>query len=626
MGRAFLIGIAAGIFAAGFAFADSPSVTAVLSNSETAVGETVELQIKVTGPGDPQAPEQIPAEGLEIYRTGEDASSEIKFGAGGMQVTRSVTYTYTVLPKSAGRFTIPPQTIRVGNNSLPTPELTLNVADAPGRSSGARPSRGTQSQSVRASDLVFAELVVPKKTAFVGEIVPVQIRMGFDPRVRPRLIEPPEITGQGFTAQKLQEGGQNSETINGRPYDVVTYKTAIAAARAGKFEVGPVKARAQLLVPRARSAPRPRSRSPFDLFDLNDPFSDPFFSNPFAQMGERRDVEIKSEPVALEVKPLPPNAPPSFSGAIGNLTMTTDAKPNSVQVGDPITVTTAISGRGNFDRVNAPVVEDERGWHKYPPSSKFKQDDEVGISGTKTFETVLSPNEKKQSLPLLAFSYFDPVKEQYVTLHSETIPITVQGGTAATQNIATTQPGSPTPAIGTRPASAAQSTAKAQDILYQLTERPRTAESFAPIYTHRVFWGAQGIPLLALVGFAVWRIRKAGINNRQAQRIAALHHEAAELMHNLRRKDASPREYYAEASRIIRVKTALASASSGIDPNIVDAETAAHTFHLNSDERDRLRRLFEQSDEWQYSGAHNGPGRISQENRREVLELIENLK
>ena len=76
--------------------------------------------------------------------------------------------------------------------------------------------------------------------------------------------------------------------------------------------------------------------------------------------------------------------------------MTTEAKPKTVQVGDPITVTNTISGRGNFDRVNAPVIEDERGWHKYPPSSKFKQDDEVGLSGTKTFETVLSPNEKKQ--------------------------------------------------------------------------------------------------------------------------------------------------------------------------------------------------------------------------------------
>ena len=624
MGRAFLIGITAGIFAAGFAFADSPTTTAVLSSSETVVGETVELQIKVTGPGDARPPEEISIDGLEIHGTGQSRQFEIH----NFSTSSSVTYNYTILPLRAGKFTIPPQIVHAGGSLLRTPELTLNVADSPGRSSNARPSRGTQSQSVRASDLVFAELIVPKKTAYVGEIVPVQIQMGFDPRVRPRLIEPPEITGQGFTAQKLQESGQNSETINGRPYDVVTYKTAITAARAGKFELGPVKAKAQVLVPRARSAPRTRSRSPFDLFDLDDPFSDPFFSNPFAQMGERREVEIKSEPVALEVKPLPPNAPPSFSGAIGNFTMTTDAKPKSVQVGDPITVTTEIAGRGNFDRVNAPVVEDERGWHKYPPSSKFKQDDEVGLSGTKTFETVLSPNEKKQSLPLLAFSYFDPVKEQYVTLRSEAMPITVQGGTAATQNVATPQPASSRTSgtTPTRAAPAAATAAKPPDILYQLTERPRATESFAPIYKRRVFWGVQVIPLLALIGFAVWKIRRARINNRQAQRIAALHHEAAELMHNLRRKDASPREYYAEASRVVRVKTALASAGRGIDPNIVDAETAADTFKLNSDERDRLRRLFEQSDEWQYSGAHNGPGRISPENRREVLELIENLK
>jgi len=621
MGRAFLIGITAGILAAGFAFADSPSVTAVLSNSEIVVGETVELQIKVTGPGDARPPEEISVDGMEIHATGQSRQFEIHNFA----TSSSVTYNYTILPLRAGRFTIPPQTVRAGGNLLKTPELTLNVADSPSRPSGVRPSRGTQTQSVRASDLVFAELIVPQKTAYVGEIVPVQIRMGFDPRVRPRLIEPPEITGQGFTAQKLQESGQNSETINGKPYDVVTYKTAIAAARAGKFEVGPVKAKAQVLVPRPRSAPRSRSRSPFDLFELDDPFSDPFFSNPFAQIGERREIEIKSEPVALEVKPLPPKAPPSFSGAIGNFTMTTDAKPKSVQVGDPITVTAAVSGRGNFDRVNAPVVEDERGWHKYPPSSKFKQDDEVGISGTKTFETVLSPNEKKQSLPLLAFSYFDPVKEQYVTVRSEPIAISVQGGAVAA-NVAATQPGSSPPTTATRPVPAIQSTAKPQDILYQLTERPRFTESFAPIYTRRVFWGAQLIPLLALIGFAVWKIRRAKINNREAQRLAALHHEAAELMHKLRRNDASPREYYAEASRVVRVKTALASGSRGIDPNVVDAETAADTFKLNSDERDQLRRLFEQSDEWQYSGAHNGPGRISSESRREVLELIENLK
>jgi BatD DUF11 like domain len=607
------------ITGAQFAYADSPSVTAVLNSSEASLGETVHLEMRITGARGAEAPEEIMVDGLEIRRTGTSQRIEMN----NLTLTSSVVYDYTVMPMRAGRFTIPPQTIRVGNNSLRTPALTLNVTDSSGRSSAGRSARDTQATSP--NNLVFAELIVPSKTAYVGEIVPVQIRMGFDPRVRPRLIEPPEVSGQGFTAQKLQQSGENSETIGNRLYEVVTYKTAIAAARAGKFEIGPVKAKAQIVVPRRQSAPRSRPRSPFDLFDQDDPFSDPFFSNPFSQLGERRDVEIKSEPVALEVKPLPPNAPPSFSGAIGNFTMTTEAKPKSVQVGDPITVTSTISGRGNFDRVNAPVVEDEHGWHKYPPSSKFKQDDEVGISGTKTFETVLSPNEKKQSLPLLAFAYFDPVKGQYVTLHSEPIPINVQGGAAVAQNAGATQSTSPAPATAAaRPSS--QAAAKPQDILYQLTELPSKAESFAPIYTQRVFWAAQLIPLLALIGFAGWKIRRARIDNREAQRISALQHEATDLMHKLHRNDVSPREYYAEASRVVRVKAALASGNRRIDPNMVDLETAAETFKLNNDSRDRLRWLFEQSDEWQYSGAHNGPGRVSPESQREVLELIQNLR
>src|SRR4029434_5371326 len=423
-----LLALFAVVGIAQIARADSPSVTAVLSNSEATVGETVDLQIKVTGPGDARPPEEISIDGLEIHSTGTSRQFEIH----NFSTSSSVTYNYTILPLRAGRFTIPPQTVHAGGKILRTPELALNVADAPGQQQTTRPGRsaqGTQSQSSNARDLVFAELIVPKKTAYVGEIVPVQIRMGFDARVHARLSEPPDVTGHAFASQKLQQSSQNLETINGRPFEVVTFKTAIAAARAGKFEIGPVKAKAQVVVPRRRNAPR--SRSPFDLFDLDDPFSDPFFSNPFAQMGERREIQVNSDPVALEVRPLPPNAPPSFSGAIGSFTMATDAKPKSVQVGAPITVTTTIAGRRNCARVNAPLLEDDRGWHKYPPSSKFKQDDEVGISGTKTFEMVVSPNENKQSLPVLAFSYFDPAKEQYVTLHSEPTAITVQGGAAA---------------------------------------------------------------------------------------------------------------------------------------------------------------------------------------------------
>jgi BatD DUF11 like domain len=590
--------------------ADAPRVTAVLSNSEAAVGQTVQLQIKITGDRAAEAPEKIPVEGLEINRTG----TEQHFEMNNFNVSSSVIYNYTILPLKSGTFKIPPQTIRISSSSLRTPELTLNVADSPGRSSSSRSNRDVQPGN--ANKLVFAELIVPKKIAFVGEMVPVEIRLGFDPRAHPKLVDGPEITGQGFTAQKLQQSQENLETVNGRSYDVVTFKTAVAAARAGKFEIGPVKAKAQVSLPRRPSTSR--SRSPFDLFNLDDPFSDPSFADPFGQLAERREMDVESEPATFEVKPLPANAPPSFSGAVGNFTMMTDAKPKNVQAGDPITVTSTISGRGNFDRVNAPAFEGERGWHKYPPSSKFKQDDDVGISGTKSFETVISPNEKKQALPAFVFSYFDPLKEKYLTLRSDAIPISVQGGAAPSPSTVASQP-----AVATPDAVAAKASPKPQDILYQLTERPARVQSFTPLFARPIFWIAQLIPLAALLGFAGWKIRQAKIDNREAQRIGALQQEAAELMRKLRRDDSSPQEYYAEASRIVRVKAALAR---NVDPNAVDAETAIAAFQLDEDSRQRLRRLFERNDELTYSGAQNGAEVISSENRREVLELIENLR
>jgi hypothetical protein len=597
-------------FGAISALADSPSVTAVLSNSQVAVGETVRLQIRVTGSRSAETPATINVDGLEIHRTG----TEQHFEMNNMTVSSSVIYDYTVLPQKPGTFKIPSQTIRVASTSLATPELTLHVVGPSGRQ--AAPNRGSGS-SVNAGKLAFAELIVPKKAAYVGEVIPAVIRLGFATRLVS--LDGPQIAGQGFTMQKLQGSDQpQMESINGRQFAVYTFKTAIAAARPGKLDIGPVKATARLVVPsQSRSS---RSRSPFDIFNMDDFFSDPYFADPFGR-SEKQDVPLESELVTLEVKPLPSNPPVNFSGAIGNFSMTVDANPKSVQVGDPITVTSAISGRGNFDRVSAPALEDEHGWHKYPPSSKFKQDDEVGISGAKSFETVFSPNEKKQAIAPFLFSFFDPVKEQYVTLKSDAIPIRVEGGAALASSAAASPPGSPTPATATAPG--AKPTPKPQEILYQLTDRPAHAQSFTPLYTRSNFWLAQIIPLLGLVGFVGWKARQIRIGNREAQRIATLNHESAELMRKLRRADASPYEYYLDASRAVQVKTALAK---NVEPNVVDVEMAGAAFHLDENSRRQLRQLFARSDELRYSGTGNGGRTLSPESRREVLDLIEHLR
>jgi hypothetical protein len=600
------------IAASAVAHAASPSVSAVLSNSEPAVGETVQLEIKVSGAQNANVPQEISIDGLEIHQIGTSRQFQMR----NFDVNSSVIYNYTVVPLRAGKFEIPSQTVRVGNDSLRTPELTLNVTSGSSSSAGGAGANQTTRSPAGAGKLAFAELVVAKKDAYVGEMVPAEIRLGFDPRAHARLQEGPDLSGQGFTTQKLQQPRETMETIGGRTYQVYTFKTAISPARAGKFEIGPVQAKTIVMLPRRPSAPRiNRPRSPFDLFNLDDPFSDPFFSDPFGSLGERTELPIKSETATLNVKPLPPNAPSNFSGAIGNFTMAVDAKPKNVQVGDPITITATISGRGNFDRMNGPALEDEHGWHKYPPSSKFKQDDDIGISGEKTFETVIAPNEKKMEVPSLTFAYFDPIKENYATLRSDPIPIQVEGGA----------PSVAAPAASAKPPATALATpvptAKPQDILYQLKDLG-TIRSFEPIYLRSSFWIAQIAPLIVFLGLVGWKIRRAKIGNREAQRIAARHHEMTKLLRELRRGDVSPQVYFSQAARAIQLKAAL---TNDINPNSVDAETVAKTFNLNDNQRAQLRHLFERSDELSYSGSGNSNGKISNDDREQVLSLLESL-
>src|SRR5947208_13047786 len=440
------------------ALADSPKITAVLTSSDVVVGETVQLQIQIDNAGTSvKPPSNIDIPGLQIHYTGESTSMTMR----NIVVTSSITYNYTILPEKSCTYKIPSQSIRVGKNNLQTPELTLRVADSPNPTARAGSNRAPSGNTQTGEDkIAFAELLVPKKTAYVGEMIPVVVRIGFNSRTRVAEMAPPQVNGQGFTVQKLGEGERNLENIDGRSYVVFNYKTAISAARVGNFQIGPVEQKANILVPRRSSGTR---RKPFDPFS-EDPFSDPFFALPFGGLMEQHEMNVKSDPVSLEVKALPAGAPPTFSGAVGSFSMSAEANPKRVQIGDAITIKAAISGRGNFDRMNAPELSDERGWHKYPRSSNFEQDDDVGISEPKTVELVVSPNEKLTTIPPLAFTYFDPAKEKYVTLQSEAMPLIVEGNAPAAPAIAGT-----TPATSAQPTSGGQQ--KTQDILHQINDR-----------------------------------------------------------------------------------------------------------------------------------------------------------
>lgn len=606
----FLVSVTCSL-AVAVARAEEPAVTAVLATSETIVGQAVPLEIKLTGARGATLPESINVDGLDIRYTGQSQSFEMR----NFSTTYSVLYSYLVLPLRPGSFIIPSQPVRVGSKVLKTPELTLHVADANGRS--GRNSGGGNSGTIDPSQIAFCNLVLGKTTAYVGEMIPAEVRLGFNTRTPVESLgNGVDLSGQGFTTQKIRDPRQTIETIRGKTYQMFIFKTAISPVRPGKIDVGPIESKPVVRIPQQMNRNRSQMRDPFNMVD---PFFDPFFNDPFFQPALPRELHLKSEMISLDVKPLPPNAPPSFNGAIGNFTMSADVKPKAGQVGDPLTIVAKITGRGNFDRVAAPALEDENGWHKYPPSSQFKQDDDVGLSGTKTFETVISANERKDKVPPVVFTYFDPAKEQYVTLRSEAVPVKIEGGAAPTPTVAQAS-AAPSPSAGETPIVAA----KARDILYQMNELPARVEQFTPLYARREFWLAQLLPFAALIGYVLWQLRQRRLSDREAQRVAALGQEAAQLERKVARADLSAAEFYADAARAVQLRTAIAR---NMSPNVVDADVAANAFRFESDQREALRRLFDQSDELRYSGGNgNTMVAVAPETRREVLDLLARLQ
>src|SRR6184192_2755530 len=176
---------------------DSPKITAVLTSSDVVVGETVQLQIQIDNAGTSvKPPSEIDVPGLQIHFTGK--STELTWK--NFSASSSITYNYTILPEKSGTYKIPPQTIRVGKDNLQTPELTLRVVDSPKATAGTRSKSGPSgSGQADGEKITFAELLVPKKSAYVGEVIPVVLRVGFNARTRASIEEPPRLTGQGFT-------------------------------------------------------------------------------------------------------------------------------------------------------------------------------------------------------------------------------------------------------------------------------------------------------------------------------------------------------------------------------------------------------------------------------------------
>ncbi|MDX1953599.1 MAG: BatD family protein [Verrucomicrobiota bacterium] len=380
-------------------------VSATLDRHNITLGEKATLSLRYDNLQPQSAPAFPPQPGLKVEYMGAGRQMSV---VNGVQ-SQAVILSYSVTPGRTGVFNIPALKIPVDGKLYDTPSLKLSVLP----------------EDELANQYAFLRLIVGKTNAFVGEVIPLEIQMYY---INAQDLQRPQIKGDGFTLGSLVEGARARTEVQGQIYNVITFKSWATAAKAGALNLSS-EAAAVVRVSQARKS----TGDPFDLF------------GPQFQL---RPLQLHSLNIPVQVQPLPQQqVPSSFTGAVGNFSMTVNPSVTNTAVGDPITLSIEIKGSGALHAIQLPELR-WPGFQLYPSTSTIQPEDDLGISGSKTFEQIIIPEDSTiVSIPSLEFSYFNPETRQYRTLKSQPIPLQLR----PSQNVVTTNPRSALPAANLLP-------------------------------------------------------------------------------------------------------------------------------------------------------------------------------
>jgi hypothetical protein len=443
---------------------------------------------------------------------------------------------------------------------------------------------GAQANTER---VAFAELVIPKKTAFVGEVIPVEFRFFFNASLPFEIQSRPSLSGEGFTVQRLPDPTRSSQEIDGVSYNVFTFQTSITPLKSGTLDIPPVSLDCITQVPISGAG------------NLNDMFNQFFSGSGVQAFGQSREITVKSDPAQLVVKPLPREGKPAgFGGAVGEFELSSSADPTVVKDGEPLQLSVTVSGRGNFDAMGEPKLVEADAWRTYPPATTFDPQDSIGYGGAKRFDFMLVAKENQDQTPVAEFSYFDPGTEKYVTLRSEPIAVEAQAATGASSQPSVAQASAVTPA----PTTDAPPEVRA--------DKPAAPRSFTPWIHRPSAWILNAIPLALLLTFLVagW-IRKRN-SGEQGRIVRARKTRKTELVRIGGLRDA---EFLAGAARLIESDAAASGHASAQDWLVSQSSSKGRSVAV-------LREMLSQADEARFGGGL--AIQVSESSRAEILTAL----
>ena len=355
-------------------------------------------------------------------------SSSTSLTNGHMTSTYEQTYTYMLMARKEGTFTIGPATIKVSGEQVQSNGVRIEVLpedqqvpNNPNNQNNQnnlsnqnnQNSRSSQSsQSSTSSENIFIRTIATKTKVHEQEALMISYKLYFanvDVAQLTNNIKIPEFTG--FLKQELENGEIQTELehYNGRNYQTaVLYRTILYPQHSGDITIDPAHFEVIL-----RVQTQQRVRSIFDDF-----------------FGSYTNVTkpLTAPGVTIHVSALPGGKPAGFSGGVGRFTLTPSISQTELSANEAVTIKLDISGAGNMKLLKTPAIDWPEGFEPYDPkvTNNFKTTTS-GMSGTKSIEYLAIPRSAGDyTIPAVKFSYFDIDEKTYKTLSTPEYTIRVK--------------------------------------------------------------------------------------------------------------------------------------------------------------------------------------------------------
>ena len=376
-------------------FAQTSPITVNVDRDSITTDDTLTLTVVISNAGGTPLPTLPPLDGF--IQVGRSTTSSIRIVNG--EVSAEATFEYRLQPIQTGTLTIGSVGVTLNGLSFSTDPIEVEVTQGTGQLQSAPPTnRRVQRPSELTDQEVFVEAEVDNAAPYLGEQVTYIFR-----HYRTIGTTRLSLIGQGrfelppFSGFWNREQPQNArylDEVDGREYRVLEVRKILFPAYSGTVTIDSTR------------------------LTVSGGILDP-------------DTVLDTEPVTLEVRPLPEDAPPGFSGAVGRFQISARLDPAEAQADVPTTLTATVSGEGNVEALPEPVWPDMPGWRAFDSTVTISTDLSDGVlTGSRSYERLMVPGAAGDfTVPPIEYTYFDLEAAEYRTVETAPIPVSVAPAT-----------------------------------------------------------------------------------------------------------------------------------------------------------------------------------------------------